>query len=378
MTRTYLAQTLVTAASLVVFAGCGKQNQSTDNPDEYDGYTDETPGGEGDDTAAAGDGADPGAKVPGGGGVAKSSSTRGSGVRKIGKHRSLVATKPAVTGGDKPNKPAPKRIKKGEPPVITGVVPSIIVEGGVFAVYGDGFDEDNLANNKILIGNKGMKILEHRGDHLVVEATGTGTGKVKAAKGKLGGFGRRAAGGVLTQNTVQIVPAGDGFAVPAKTPGHGLLATLYDVGAESTEMPDFNSIGDPVGYMMFDNLNMESSNFAGVGPIKENFGMHFQGSLNIVEGGEYELCLTAGDGALLFVAETPLLDVEGAGEAREVCDTLEIEPGEYDLQLLYFQNNADLALKLTWAKDGGAKEPIPAAAFFPPMNLDGLAAALNQ
>ena len=39
MTRTYLAKTLVTAASLVVFAGCGKQNQSTDNPDEYDGYT---------------------------------------------------------------------------------------------------------------------------------------------------------------------------------------------------------------------------------------------------------------------------------------------------------------------------------------------------
>ena len=223
-----------------------------------------------------------------------------------------------------------------------------------------------------------MNVLEHRGDHLVVEASGASTGKVKAATGKVKGFGRRAGTGVLTQNTVQVVPAGDGFAVPAKVAGHGLLATLYDVGAESTEMPDFNSIGDPVGYMMFDNLDMESSNFAGVGPIKENFGIHFQGSLNVVEGGEYELCLEAGDGALLFLAETPLLDVSGAGEAREVCDTLEIEPGEYDLQLLYFQNSADLALKLTWAKDGGAKEPIPATAYFPPMNLDGLAAALNQ
>ena len=130
MTRTYLAKTLVTAASLVLFAGCSKQNQQTDNPDDYDGYTDETPGGEGDDTAASDDGSDASAKVPGGGGVAKSSSTRGSGVRKVGKHRSLVATKPAVTGGDKPDKPAPNKIKKGDPPVISGVVPSIIVEGG--------------------------------------------------------------------------------------------------------------------------------------------------------------------------------------------------------------------------------------------------------
>ena len=55
--------------------------------------------------------------------------------------------------------------------------------------------------------------------------------------------------------------------------------------------------------------------------------------------------------------------------------SLAVEPGEYGLDLLYYQGaDTEGGLTLSWAKDGGAKAPIPPQAFFPPENLADIAA----
>lgn len=375
---------IVTLASLALAAGCSKNNQPSDNPDAgaYGGFSDDTPGGEGDDanSGVASDGdtaAKPSTHKPG----ARASSSTKAGKSRVGKHRSLVAKKPPVKTKDKPDKPPKKSdYTPKDPPIVLGAVPTVIVVGGVFNVYGEAFDPEP-SKNKVYIGSKLQKVLAVAGDHLIVEATTPGAGRLRVGKQGM----RRAnaaAASTKTHNAYTVIAAGDGLARPAATAGHGLLGTLYNIGQASTEVPDFNAIGDPVGYLMMDNLDVATTGFAGftVGgeALKENFGIHVQGSLNVVDNGDYELCLDAGDGAILFLNGEPLLDNAGSGATRSVCDTVEIEAGEYDLQLLYYQNDGDLALRLTWAKDGGAAVPIPATAFFPPENMDGLAQSLNQ
>ena len=362
---------IATLASLALLVGCAKNNKGTENPDDV------TDNGA-DDSSGVDDSADKAA-------ARRPSPVMGSGTRsgatRVGKHRSLVAKKPPVTTDTKPNKRPKTDYKPSDPVLVAGAVPTVLVSGGVFNVYGEAFHDD-VAKNKVYIGGTPQKVLELAGDHLLVEAVGPATGTLRVSKSGSKRLRGRIAGKSKTANTYAVLAAGSGFAAPAVTAGHGLLGTLYDVGAASTEMPDFNSVGDPVGYLLMENLDVAPGTFAGFPAgektLKENFGIHFQGSLNVVDSGDYELCLEAGDGALLFLNGEPLLDNDGAGETRKVCDTLEIEAGEYDLQLLYYQNDGDLALRLTWARDGGAAETIPATAFFPPENLDGLAASLNQ
>lgn len=371
-------------ACLALLAGCSKNNKETENPDagSYDGFTDETPDGEGDSDTVASAGGDTTTTEPTGPRpkARASSGTRGK-TTLTGKHRSLVAKKPPVTTPTKPNRKPKGDFKPADPAVVAGAVPNLLVAGGMFDVFGEAFDEDP-AKNKVYIGRTAQKVIEVAGDHLIVQAVGPTSGKLRVVKGAVGRKARRGADGSRTANAYTVIDAGEGFAAPAKTAGHGLLGTLYNVGQASTEMPDFNSVGDPVGYVLMDNLDIGTGDFAGFpagdAKLHDNFGIHFQGSLNVLESGDYEICLAAGDGAILFLNGEPMIDNDGAGETREVCDSLEIEPGEYDLQLLYYQNDGDTALRLTWAKDGGSKEAIPATAFFPPENMDGLAAALNQ
>ena len=370
---------IATLASLALLAGC--QKKETQNPDDanYDGFTDQTPGGEGDDVANAGDGGgavtSPTGERPK---VRSTSGTRGK-TKVAGKHRSLVAKKPPVTSGEKPAKPPKKSDwKPTDPPVVLGATPTVLVAGGLFEVYGEAFSEDPAANS-VFVGTKRQKVVAVAGDHLVVEAVGPATGPVSIAKGNSRVQRRVKGNKTATKNNYTVLAAGAGFATPRLTAGHGLLATIYDIGQPSQAVPDFNTVGDPVGYLMLDNLDVEGT-FAGfeVGgkALAENFGLHLMGSLNILEAGDYELCLEAGAGAVLFLNGEPMLDV--STETGEVCELMEIDPGEYDLQVLYYQNDGDVALRMSWAKDGGAKEAIPAQAFFPPENLDNLAVSLNQ
>ena len=165
----------------------------------------------------------------------------------------------------------------------------------------------------------------------------------------------------------------DGFG--RTNPAHGLVGNVYSIDGEVTELPAFDSLGDPVATIAVDNLNFESAEWKNkIGGKSEWFGVHLMGSLNVVEAGDYELCLTSDDGAQLYLDENPILDNDGVHEAKEVCEVLYVDAGEYDLQLLWFQAaQGPAALKLMWAKDGGEKVPIPLQAFFPPENQQAMA-----
>jgi hypothetical protein len=163
-----------------------------------------------------------------------------------------------------------------------------------------------------------------------------------------------------------------------KNKDHGLIGNVFDIGKEVKELPAFDDLGAPIGTIAVDSLDIASSQMKGAfkgksGDVKEWFAIHFKGSLNITAAGEYELCLNAGDGAQLYLDENLIVDNDGVHDTSEKCEKLAIEPGEYKLDLLYFQGTGELGLQLTWAKDGGKKEAVPAAALFPPDDRETMA-----
>lgn len=359
MTRSYSAL----LACLALSVACASKSKGSDNPDagQYDGYSDGGASGSGQDQTTSPTGPRP---------KPRASTATKAGATKKGKNIALVSTKPPVSGGDKPR---PTRTLKSEF-AVDGVVPTTAAVGSLIEIHGSGFPTE-VGATKVFVGGKQLKVVEAAADRLVAEVTAPGTGVVEVGLGT----GRINRKGRAKSNAVFTATAADGaFAQPRKQVGHGLVGEVYEVPAGAAEVPNFGELGAPLALVAVDDLDVPAGEIAGVAGRSQSYGIHFQGSLNVVEKGSYELCLTAGDGALFFLDQVPVIDVDGTGASREVCETLEIEPGEYKLDLLYYQGaDTEGALTLSWAKDGGAKAPIPADAFFPPENLFELASKLN-
>jgi hypothetical protein len=187
---------------------------------------------------------------------------------------------------------------------------------------------------------------------------------------------RKGASGQVRSQTSFVPLASDaGFGKPRTNPGHGLIGQVYDLGGEVTEIPSFNDIGDPVAIIAVDDLSIPSYEFTGsLGGLNEWFGIHFRGSLNLTDGGEYEICLASGDGAHLYLDEHLIVNNDGVHATKEICEPVFAEAGEYQIDILYFQASAgELGLTLSWSKDGGPKEPIPSLHLFPPEGVSHLA-----
>lgn len=368
MTRSYS----LLLACLALSVACASSSKGSNDPDagQYDGYYSENGDGAGGGDGQGGDtattsptGPRPKARV--------STATR-AGAKKTGKSIALVAQKPPVAGGDKPRAPRPAKDEFA----IDGVFPTTAAVGSLIEIYGSSFPED-LGAVKVFVGGKPLKVVEASADRLVAQVGAASSGVVEVGRGT-GRIGR--AGRAKSKTTFTATKADGAFAQPRTKVGHGLLGKVYDVPADAAEVPNFNDLGAPVALVAVDDLDIPAGEApTGIAGRSQSFGIHFQGSLNVVEAGEYELCLAAGDGALLFLDQTPIIDNDGAGATREVCETLSIEPGEYALDLLYYQGaDTEAGLSLTWAKDGGDRAPVPAEALFPPEGLYDLAASLEQ
>jgi len=354
MTRSYSAL----LACLALSVACASKSKGSDNPDagQYDGYSD---GG------ASGETKTPTGPRP----KARASTATKAGTTKKGKSLALVSTKPPVSG----DKPRPTRTLKAEF-AIDGVVPTTAAVGSLIEIHGSGFPTE-AGGTKVFVGGKPLKVVEVAADRIVAEVTAASTGVVEVGLGtaRINRRNRAKSTAIFTG-----IAADAAFAQPRTQVGHGLVGEVYEVPAGASEVPNFGELGSPVALVAVDDLDIAVGQIPGVAGRNQNYGIHFQGSLNVMEQGSYELCLTAGDGALFFLDQVPVIDADGTGQSREVCETLEIEPGEYKVDLLYYQGaDAEGGLTLSWAKDGGAKAPIPTDALFPPENLFELAAKLN-
>ncbi len=165
--------------------------------------------------------------------------------------------------------------------------------------------------------------------------------------------------------------SGGGGTTPAPTEDpNGLIGSAWVLPAGTESLPDFSTLGDPAGTVPVRLLDVKArGTFPGLSVTGDVVGMQFLGSLNVVDEGEYTLCLTSQGGSRLLLDEVPIVDNDGLAEAAtEKCETVFMAPGEYGLAVDYFyvaQNG--IVLQFAWNRDGGAeKQPVPQSVLFKP------------
>lgn len=355
-----LQPTLFASLSLLATACVIGPKSNDPNAGAYDDYYSEAPA-DGSDATASGD------KDPEIAKTSTSTSTKAADHTAIAK--ALNAKKPKVSGKKKKNKKKKKKAKKGKKFQVAfdGAVPSAAPKGSLVEVFGSGLDQEGLM---VAIGGKAQEIVEASEDRVVIKVTG---GKGKLELGKTPAKGKPFKAVDASEYDFEVI----GKALGKRTTAdNGLVANVYPIDAEVTELPVFEQ-GTEIATVAVDNLDVNKTGEfkAKIGGRNEWYGLHFRGSLNITEAGEYTFCLNADDGAQLYLDGNVILDGDGSfAEPNEVCETFDVDPGEYALDLLKYQGAlGPLVLQLTWSKDGGEKTPIPTENLFPPDDVADMA-----
>jgi hypothetical protein len=166
-------------------------------------------------------------------------------------------------------------------------------------------------------------------------------------------------------------PARAPVVTPEEKGPNGLVATAFSLASDSLP-EDFALLGAPLETFEVPNLDFDeidfTNGFPGSAALKENYALQFSGSINVVEEAEYELCLHSDDGWQLMLEGMLVVDNNGVHEAAvEACELVYLAPGEYMLEVRYFQASGPLlTLHMAWAINGGEKTIVPKEVLFKP------------
>ncbi len=157
----------------------------------------------------------------------------------------------------------------------------------------------------------------------------------------------------------------------AEATPHGLLAAYYAIDASSEALPDFSTFSNADAVAIVDTLDFRGA-FPGLPDgITKSFAAQFMGSLNVTTGAEYNLCLTSSDGSMLALDGNLIVDNDGVHDSQQKCELVYMDPGEYQLNVIYF-NVSDPILSVTWDIGGAGEQVIPNEALFKPEGADDL------
>ncbi len=153
---------------------------------------------------------------------------------------------------------------------------------------------------------------------------------------------------------------------------NGLLAEIFSVEAATAKLPDFTTL-NASGVFIAATVDASTGPLAGApATLKAPTALRFTGSLNVTEGNEYKLCTKSSDGSSLLIEDTVVVDNDGVhATPAEACEIVNLEPGEYKIEIRSFHVTGPVMLQATWAvgKDG-TPAAIPAKSLFKPEGAD--------
>jgi hypothetical protein len=120
---------------------------------------------------------------------------------------------------------------------------------------------------------------------------------------------------------------------------------------------------------VFDTLKAVSEEIVsriGLAPSKRQneFGLRFNGFIQIPEDGIYTFSVTCDDGSVLYIRDKTVVDNDGSHEPREKSGTITLQAGLHPFKLDYFQNKAKRALIVGWEGPGFDKKRLPEDVLF--------------
>ena len=174
--------------------------------------------------------------------------------------------------------------------------------------------------------------------------------------------------GVLPANSTSFA---DTLAEPSTTYYYKIRATNQY--GES----DFDKIGPGVNYAYYERTGMSViPDFTFMTPLKtgrvstfglgmqmreNNFALKFEGSINIVTGGNYTFYLKSDDGSRLDIDGDLVVNNDGAHNAdNEVSGSVMLTPGTHSIVVTFFEATGDEVLIVKYQSAGIDKQDIPA------------------
>ncbi len=94
----------------------------------------------------------------------------------------------------------------------------------------------------------------------------------------------------------------------------------------------------------------------------DNFGLRFQGSLEIPAAGEWTFHLRSDDGSLLWIDGSLMLSNWGVHGAINKQASFELSEGAHQIEVHFFELGGGVELRLEWEGPGVSKEEVPASA----------------
>ena len=99
-------------------------------------------------------------------------------------------------------------------------------------------------------------------------------------------------------------------------------------------------------------------------PRPEDFGMVFDGHIQVPATGLYRFALDSDDGSQLWVASKLLIDNDGLHSAKRMEGTIALEQGNHPFKVVFFEKTGQEDLLVEWAPPGSDFRSIPSDVLF--------------
>ena len=149
----------------------------------------------------------------------------------------------------------------------------------------------------------------------------------------------------------------------------GFTASYYDVDQKLSRLDQIDWDSAPTHEEIVSDVNYQNSKASfWEGGSTDTFGARIQGAIEVEDGGTYTFFLGADDGAMLYVNGEPVIDNDGLHGFRTRKTKIDLEPGEHDIEVRYFENYGHAGLKLEWkGPDTDGRELVTAK---PDLSID--------
>jgi len=131
----------------------------------------------------------------------------------------------------------------------------------------------------------------------------------------------------------------------------GLVYRVYE--GSWNALPEFDEL-DPADSGTAELIEMDVTDRG------SNFGLVFNGYLNVPAAGEYTFYTNSDDGSALSIDGKRVVDNDGAHGMQERSGTVTLSEGPHLIRVEYFQGGGGKGLEVHWSGPGIDKQPIPA------------------
>jgi mono/diheme cytochrome c family protein len=146
-------------------------------------------------------------------------------------------------------------------------------------------------------------------------------------------------------------------AEPAKAPGVNFI--YYELTAVYTAAVEKIDPLRPKSKGHIDHFTLEIPNHR-----KDKFAIKFNGMLRVPKDGKYNFYTSSDDGSRLYINDKLVVDNDGTHPANEKSGTVNLIEGDVPIVVTYFQQSADMALKVQWEGPGFGKREIGSDALY--------------